>query len=300
MVGVPLSFLVGYFPAGWLNEAYGWRVTFMVLGLPGLGIALLAWFTLKEPRMSVSAGRRVATSMPRAASLVEVYTTLWKLRSFRHILFSYAVLFFFSNGIIQWQPTFFVRSHGLQTGELGNWFSLTYGVGGILGIYIGGRLASRYARHNESLQLKATSLIYAVLAAVSAAIYVTPNYRLAFAEISVFTLGMYGTTGPLWATIQSVVPERTRATAIATLYLFANLIGSGCGPLAIGALSDFFTPWAGSESLRYVLLAASPGFLWGAWHLWRSSASVLQDIDDVCRGSSQTARSEYAMAVLDS
>ena len=41
MLGVPLSVVIGYFLAGWLNELYGWRVTFMLLGLPGLVLAVL-------------------------------------------------------------------------------------------------------------------------------------------------------------------------------------------------------------------------------------------------------------------
>src|SRR5687768_16882052 len=50
MLGGQLS-VVGYLWAGWLNELYGWRVTFMLLGLPGLGLAALAWLTLREPRL---------------------------------------------------------------------------------------------------------------------------------------------------------------------------------------------------------------------------------------------------------
>jgi MFS family permease len=50
MLGVPLSALVGSFLAGWLNELYGWRFAFKVLGLPGLALAALAWLSLREPR----------------------------------------------------------------------------------------------------------------------------------------------------------------------------------------------------------------------------------------------------------
>ena len=44
------SAVIGYFVAGWLNEFYGWRVTFVCMGAPGVALALLAWFTLREPR----------------------------------------------------------------------------------------------------------------------------------------------------------------------------------------------------------------------------------------------------------
>ncbi len=48
LMGNPLSLLIGYFLAGWLNELYGWRVTFALLGLPGLALAALAWLTLRS------------------------------------------------------------------------------------------------------------------------------------------------------------------------------------------------------------------------------------------------------------
>jgi hypothetical protein len=43
-------------------------------------------------------------------------------------------------------------------------------------------------------------------------------------------------------------------------------------------LSDALGPWAGHESLRYALMAMSPGYLWGGWHLWRASQTVTRDI----------------------
>ena len=62
-----------------------------------------------------------------------------------------------------------------------------------------------------------------------------------------------------------------RAVSVAILFLFANLIGMGIGPLAAGVLSDALVSRVGSESLRDALLLLSPGYLWGAWHLWCAS-----------------------------
>jgi hypothetical protein len=70
-----------------------------------------------------------------------------------------------------------------------------------------------------------------------------------------------------------------RAVAISVIYLFANLIGMGLGPLAAGSLSDLLRPVFGQESLRYALLALCPGYFWGGWHLWLASRTVRQDIE---------------------
>jgi MFS family permease len=190
------------------------------------------------------------------------------------------VVSFFGYGLLQWQPTFFVRSYGLSTGELGTWFAVISGGGGLLGTYLGGEWGSRWAAHKERRQLKAIAAMYCSFAALSTCMYLSPDPRLAFALMAVATVGLYAVTGPLFATIQTLVPPHMRASSIALLYLFANLIGMGLGPLAAGALSDAFRPWAGTESLRYALLTLCPGYLWAAWHLWCASRTVAGDLAD--------------------
>jgi MFS family permease len=280
MLGVPLSLVIGYFLAGWLNEFYGWRITFMVLGLPGLVLAALARFTLREPRKDLArvTVQSVAAPSPATPSLKDVILTLYANRTFRHLLLCFAVLKLFGVGIQQWQPTFFVRSYGLKTGELGTWFALIYGVGGLIGTYCGGELATRRAANNERLQLKAMGVACGFFGVVSVFIYISPNQYVAFAVMTLAAIGGVAVNGPLFATIQTLVPDRMRAMAIALIYLFANLIGAGLGPLAAGALSDGLRPLVGEESLRYSLLALSPGYVWAGWHLWRGSSTVAQDL----------------------
>ena len=290
-MGGPLSFVFGYFLAGWLNEFYGWRVMFMLLGLPGVALALVAWLTLREPRLDRAAREQTATDRApsseqaevaqpsmREASMREVVVTLWSNVTFRHLLFCFAVYMFFNYGLMQWQPVFFIRSYGVQTGELGTWFALIWGVGGLLGTYLGGELATRHASNNESLQLKVMAWVYAGFGIVKACIYLSPTHYMALAMMALVAVGMNLVTGPLFATIQTLVPERMRAMSIATIYLVANFVGMGLGPLAAGIMSDALRPTFGDESLRYALVALCPGFFWAGWHLWRASQTVTRDL----------------------
>jgi MFS family permease len=123
--------------------------------------------------------------------------------------------------------------------------------------------------------------VYACFGIATAFIYLASNHYVAFGLIGLSALGGATVAGPLFATIQSVVPQRMRAMAIALIYLFGNLIGMGLGPLAVGALSDVLTSWTGEESLRYALLIMCPGYLWGGWYLWRASRTVKRDIEIV-------------------
>lgn len=291
MLGGSLSMFIGYAMAGWLNEFFGWRMTFMLLAVPGLILAALAWFTLREPRRSKQtheAAARIApsthsqlesTDLPSTQpSLKKVGMTLWNNRTFRHLAVCFAAASLFGYGMVQWEAAFFIRSFGLKTGELGTWLAVISGVFGLLGTYCGGEWASRYAANNERLQLKFMTAAFASYGAISACIYLSPNHYIAFSLMAFATFGFNAAIGPLFATIQSLVPAEMRAMSIALIYFFANLIGMGLGPLAAGAMSDAYQPIFGEESLRYSLLTLCPGYLWAAWHLWRASRTVTSDL----------------------
>jgi predicted MFS family arabinose efflux permease len=272
-LGGPLSGLFGFFLAGWLNEAVGWRMTFVILGLPGLALAALAWFTLREPRRD---SPRTATS--EAPRLSEVFSHLRRTRSFVTLLAAISVLFFFFYGILQWQPAFFMRSHGLSSSEVGLWFALMFGGGGLAGLYLGGELSTRFAANNEALQLKLTGVAIVIAGVASLGIYLASDHHVAFLLLGLHVLALNMMNGPIFGTLQTLVPERMRAMAFALIYLFANLIGLGLGPLAAGAFSDALRPQFGDESLRSALLLLTPGYLVAAWLSWRASSTIASDI----------------------
>lgn len=303
LLGSSLSMVIGYFLAGWLNQLYGWRETFMILSLPGLVLAVVAWRTLREPRQVLPAAQAAASLTPSSPASAqptfkEVCLTLWANATFRHLLLCFSVGSFFGYGILQWQPAFFIRSYGFQTGELGTWFAMIFGIAGLLGTYQGGVWASRWAANNERLQLKAMAVGFSSFGVISAFIYLSSNRYVALGLLGLAAFGGATINGPLFATIQTLVPERMRAMSVALLYLFANLIGMGLGPLVAGALSDAFRPWAGEESLRYALLVLSPGYLWGGWHLWRASTTVTRDLENLrgnCDGPTSASPSPAQM-----
>jgi len=282
MLGMPLSVVVGYFASGWLNEFFGWRVTFACVGLPGLILAALAALTLKEPRKFRTQLR--ATKVARdpevhsVPSFRDVCATLWGNTTFRHLLVAFSVWYFFAYGLLQWTPAFFIRSHGIATGELGTWFAISLGLGGLLAVYAGGELAARFAAGNERLQLIGCAISFMFFALLNICAFLAPNRYVALAAMGLAYFGGNLVQGPMLATIQTLIRSDMRAVSIALLYMFGNLIGMGFGPLAAGALSDFFHHWFGQESLRYALVFLCPGYFWAAWHVWRASRTVMRDL----------------------
>jgi MFS family permease len=272
-LGGAASFVLGLFGAGWINQFYGWRITFFVLGIPGLVLALVAWLTLKEPRRGLPP---VVAEQPE--NIFAVCRHLWSIQTFRQILFCLSVIYFFGYGGAQWQPAFFMRSYGLSSGQVGTYMAVAYGIGSIAGALLGGEWANRFARGNESLQLKgaAVSLLGATLCTFLS--FAVGNVMLSLLFVGLGLLTGYFVNGPMFGTLQTLVPESMRATAVALIFLVANLIGMGFGPLATGALSDALSPTYGNQSLKYALITMSPGYLVAVWLAWRASVSVRKAI----------------------
>ena len=281
-LGGGFACVIGYFTAGWLNELFDWRRTFLLLSLPGPVLALTALSTLKEPRLQLRGGRDasqtlIETSTP-TPSFLDVCKVLFRNATFRNLLLCLSVSSFFSYGMLQWQPAFFMRSYGLTSGQVGTWLAVAYGVSMLIGTYLGGELSSRYAANDEPWQLKMMACALTMGGIMSVGVYLASNVYMSFACLALATICQNVQNGPLFSTIQTIVPERIRAVAFALVYLLSNLIGMGLGPLFTGALSDAFHVWAGIESLRYAAMALAPGYFWVAWHSWRASRTVTADL----------------------
>lgn len=295
LLGGSLSLTIGYFAAGWLDQLVGWRAMFMMIGLPGLALAVLSGLTLEEPRRARESCPQSAPSRvrPRNSSALEptmgaLGATLWGNRTFRQLAIVFSISSFFGYGQMQWIPAFFIRSYGYRTGELGTMLALTYGLSGLIGTYVGGVLASRYAPHREALQFRVMAVAFCTLSITWMGTFLSYTPQADFALLAFGILGGGLVNGPIFAAIQSLVPENMRAMAIAIVLFCSNLIGMGLGPLFAGALSDALRPEFAQQSLRFALLCLCPGYIWCGWHLWRASTTVQGDLESARQTEAQS------------
>lgn len=268
-----ISMIIGYLVGGQLVDAYGWRSTFIIIGVPAIAVAILAKFTIKESRDVIGTDH-----LSPAPSLISTISCLWSQKSFRQILIIFCLGYFFNAGVSQWLPTFLIRSHDMTIASVGSWLALVFGIFGTAGIYLGGHIATRYAANNEKLQMRMlafSSLGYGLANAIA---YTVPSKTWCLIFLAIGALLIMLNNGPIFAAIQSLVPERMRSLAVAVTFLFGNLIGFGLGPFVLGIVSDMLNVTYGQDSLRYALLLFCPGALWIAYHYWKVSSTIEQDI----------------------
>lgn len=273
--GGTLSALLSFILGGWLNERYGWRVTFFLMGIPGVLLAILVKWTVAETRMLT---RHETAARKSAPSMIAVLNLLWRQRSCRHLTIALIMLYLVSLGLSPWYAAFMMRTHGMGTAELGLWLGVIVGVGGTVGALAGGFAASHWFAGNEAGQLRMVSLGVASVVPCLLAFLLLPQKYQALTAFVPLAMAFNFFFGPVFALMQRLVPAETRATMLAVVMLLANLIGMGIGPQIVGILSDALTGLYGKDSLRYAMLITSFAGIWAAYHFWVAGRTIKDDL----------------------
>ena len=280
-LGIPIGSMIGNFVGGWGADNLGWRSTFILVGLPGIAVALLIFLTLREPPRGLSEATdhtRLNDEPPPAMG--RVLSFLWSKRSFRHLSIACGLHAFVGYGVGTWNPPFLGRIHEVSSTEIGFWLGIISGVGAI-GTFLGGYLSDRfYDRSSDRrwyLWVPAVSTLVMVPFQLTAYLYGSLWAVLGSLMLVAILGGMY--LGPAFALTQALVTLRMRAVASAILLLVLNLIGMGLGPFFVGVISDLLEPRFGIEALRYALCCAVLVNAWSAIHYFIGTRTVQQDID---------------------
>ena len=275
MLAGPAASLASYIVGGWLNELYGWRLTFFVMGLPALAIAALVKMSLREPRLQF---RGTPIEASPSVGFTHVVRALWRQPSARHLSIALVLLFFMGYGIGPWYAAFLIRSHGMTTAQLGLSLGLIFGITGIVGTLLGGYVTSRWLAGNERLQMRVCSVTIGLLFPGLVAFLTVPKATHALFALALLSIVWALCFGPVYALMQRLVPDAMRASALAVLMLFSNLLGMGLGPQIVGILSDALAPALGGDSLRYAMIILSTVALWAACHFRAVARTVNDDL----------------------
>jgi MFS family permease len=275
--GVNLGILFGFLFGGWLNEFFGWRVAFMVVGVPGIMLAILVRTTVREPVRGLVENKQASD---KQVPFKDVITLLWQRKTFRHMALACGLNAFAGYGTVNWLASFFIRTHEMSTGELGTWLALSTGLFGAIGVLIGGILGDKLGGRDKRWYTWIPGLATIMVVPFMIIVLLTDNQYVAL--VCVFIPGTLQNVylGNSIATTHNLVGLRWRSTASAILFFILNVIGLGMGPFAVGLLSDFLAPTLGAESLRYSMLALLPTvMIWSSIHFYLASRTMLKELE---------------------
>ena len=254
--GAVLGPVLGYVAGGLIAEAYGWRWTFVILGLPGILLGILLYYTVREPQRGRFYTRKAQQVVSdKQEPFLVTMRSLWANSVFVRVVVANSFTNMPAYAFAIWLAPMLIRNFDLTSGEVGVYLGAMLFFGGVPGMILGGYLADFLARKNPRWRPWYCGV----------AVFLTmPFWILCLLTTSLeVTLGLYicgyillvSTQGAAISMVQAAVLPTERGTASSISSLSITLLGYGIGPALIGLMSDSWAGAYGSLSLNYAVIA---------------------------------------------
>ena len=269
--GTSLGYLSAAVLGGYVAQQAGWRAACLIVGAPGIAIALLIKAFIREPPrgysdtlqcepvtstvIAATQATRTVAHRPGArgtdkqsplslrselSELIAVAKSMANDRVVRHMVLGVTIGGFAAYGLYAFLPPYFNRVFHLNYATVGIIAGLSGGVAVGLGILAGGFVADALARRGPRWY----ALVPAIGTLIAVPFYLLallqPDWVMATGLLSLAGFFQYGSLGPTFGVIQNAVGERRRATATALLYIALSVFALGTGPLLTGWAIDRF------------------------------------------------------------
>ena len=229
--GMTLGAMIAALGGGWIAQTYGWRTTFLVLGIAGVVVVAIVKLAIREPL-------RPDQSQDGVPALSVIVKQLLGSRTYTNVLIASIIGAFLNSAITQFTISFFLRSHHLILVDATLLFAVAQGLFATIGVIGGGVIVNRLRLRIpdiEPLVCMASTIVCGISFALA---YATSSLWPAITALMTATLAQWFYVGPSFGMMQSVAPERGRATAMGVYLFSTSLLGGGLGPLVVGLISD--------------------------------------------------------------
>ena len=249
----------GLFFGGWLNTAFDWRIAFIVVGVPGLLLAIGIRLTVKDPPRGMAdggVGKQVETPPLKEAFLIALRSP-----SLRLLLIIAMCCSFAGYSILGWGPTFYIRVHGMTTMQVGGLMGLAVAGGLFIGNVGAGRIADRVAKGDFAVYMQVAGWGTILAAPFGLLFLLAADPMLSLVGLFFSKLFMTFWMPPTYAVAVGMSPVRNRGMITALLTLSTTVVGIGMGPVFVGVMNDLLEPSFGKEAIRYSLVFVLGGLV---------------------------------------
>lgn len=254
--GIPLGTMFGAVAGGWIAQNLDWRMAFMMVGLPGIIVAILLKIFVKEPPRGYS-DRLVAqqaadapalegdeTAPPvhaKPPSILAVAKRIFGKWGFFHMVAGITLASFAGYGTGQYSAPYFIRMFGLDLATVGLIFGVIGGIAAGIGTLLGGFLTDWAAKKSGRWYALVPAIGLLIACPLYILVYTRDDWKLAAGLLLIPGIFHYTYLGPTFGVIQNAVSLRMRATATALLFFVLNLIALGFGPPFCGWVIDMLS-----------------------------------------------------------
>lgn len=274
-VGATLGTAGGLIAGGLMAENFGWRMAFLIMGIPGIALGLIVFLTLREPERGRYAPAGSSTTQ---RPVVETLKSLLANKVYFWLIIGFAVQNMIGYAMAIWMPALMLRNFDVSTGDVALYLGLAFIIGGIPGPIIGGYLTDWLTRWNEKWRAWLPGLV-SLLCLIPLWFSLNAGAFWPFLILFALAYGIFvSSQAPILSLMQGCVEPSQRAFAVALALFLNNLVGQGIGSAIVGWGSDTLAPTYGDTSLNVAILslcaaagvAAMALFLWIGRHMQRS------------------------------
>jgi MFS family permease len=239
-LGLPFGIMVGAIAGGLVTQHHGWRAAFMVLGIPGLILAILLKLFLREvPRGYSDALQGEAAARDVAPSTWETAKRLASIPTARHMIAGITLFIFVNYGSGAFIAPFLLRAYPLNYAEVGLIIGFAIGASNAVGTFLGGIISDHLGKSDVRAYALVPLVGLIIAAPLTIAAYLQSDWRIAVALLAAGGISQFIYFSPAYAAIFNMVEARMRATTTALVSLFASLVALAIGTIAAGALIDW-------------------------------------------------------------
>ncbi|MEM8724788.1 MAG: MFS transporter [Pseudomonadota bacterium] len=251
-LGATMGTAGGLLVGGQLNEMFGWRWAFILMGLPGMLIGAVVYFTMREPRRGRHAPKDAKIEQQ---PLFETARVLIGNRVFMGLAIGWAVQIMIGYALAFWMAAVMIRNFGISSGDVGIYLGLAFLIGGIPGPVLGGYVAGWLTKRDERWRAWLPGIV-SLGCVVPLGMSLSSGSFWPFLIYFAFAYAVYvASQAPILSGIQAAVEPGQRGFAVAIALFFNNLVGQALGLAVIGWVSDWLAPTQGSLSLTISVFA---------------------------------------------
>lgn len=255
-MAIPVGSALGYLLGGLLDKLVGWRMAFIVAGVPGLLLALALLF-LKEPKRGAQDGEPEVKLGLKEAGAALVGNQTYVLTVLGYCAYTFVV-----GGVAVWIPHYIERYLGVSSSTGSMAFGALTVVAGFAGTLLGGSWADRWALRGTDGYLKLSALSMLLAVPVYLLVLSTSSFTLFCVFVFLLEFLLFLSTSPVNAQIVNCVPPSIRATANAMGIFFIHLLGDAISPSLVGLISDHSNLYLGMHIFTFAILVS--GLIWAA------------------------------------
>ena len=231
---------------GGILYGYGWRTAFMLVGFPGVLLAIFV-FLLKEPPRTISIQNDESYSSSDWKKLISN-------KAFICLCLGYAFLGLATNNFSIWGASYINRLYQIPIPTIGYWAGILTLLAGIPASLTGGMIADWFRKKQRGGRMLYGAILSAVSFVLWFVVLFTDSFPIIIGASFVLLFAALAWLGAAAADATEISGVNLRGLAVAIYFFSVNIFAYIIGSNLIGLLSDRFGATQNPVMMRYALL----------------------------------------------